>query len=133
MIAETRKRLGGISEALLRSTVAGASLDETTSALEKRLAELELRLDGSDRRDMMGDLGPVPISRRLGVVEVGNVFSAHGPTATHRKSLEIARKQFGELRDQLTRLVDTDLAALERKLDAAGVPWTPGRGVPEGR
>ena len=41
--------------------------------------------------------------------------------------------QFGELRDELTRLVDTDLAALERKLDAAGVPWTPGRGVPEGR
>ena len=133
VIAETQKRLGGISEALLRSTVAGASLDETTSALEKRLAELELRLDGSDRRDMMGDLGPVPISRRLGVVEVGNVFSAHGPTATHRKSLAIARKQFGELRDELTRLVDTDLAALERKLDAAGVPWTPGRGVPEGR
>ena len=97
-----------------------------------RRLDVKLRLDGSERRDMMGDLGPVPISRRLSVVEVGNAFSAHGPTATHRKSFEIARKQFAELRNELNRLVETDLSALEQKLDAAGVPWTPGRGVPEG-
>ena len=132
VIDETKKRLGGISEALLRSSVSDASLDEAASALKKRLAGLKLRLDGSERRDMMGDLGPVPISRRLSVVEVGNAFSAHGPTATHRKSFEIARKQFAELRNELNRLVETDLSALEQKLDAAGVPWTPGRGVPEG-
>ena len=30
------------------------------------------------------------------------------------------------------RLVEQELPALERKLEAAGVPWTPGRGVPGG-
>jgi hypothetical protein len=33
------------------------------------------------------------------------------------------------LRVELESLIATDLPALEKDLDAAGVPWTPGRGV----
>jgi hypothetical protein len=79
---------------------------------------------------MMLDRGPISIERRVSVVLFGNGFSAHGPTATHRQSLAIAKGQLAALRSDLQRLVDADLAALEAKLDAAGVPWTPGRAVP---
>ena len=61
---------------------------------------------------------------------MGNRLSTYGPTPTHRRQFEIAKDQFAALREQLTQLVDTDLPALEAQLDAAGVPWTPGRGVP---
>jgi hypothetical protein len=35
------------------------------------------------------------------------------------------------LRQALRQLIEVDLRDLERRLEAAGVPWTPGRGVPQ--
>ena len=49
----------------------------------------------------------------------------------HKRQFEIAQEEFAELNATLTQLLETDLPALEAELDAAGVPWTPGRGVPE--
>jgi hypothetical protein len=72
----------------------------------------------------------VPIARRLEVVRTGNDASTYGPTATHRESFDIARDDFGRLRNELRQLMQSDLPALEKSLDEAGVPWTPGRGVP---
>ncbi len=81
---------------------------------------------------MMGDPGPVSINARINVANMGNRLSTYGPTPTHRRSVEIAQQEFGALRPEIDRLIDTELPALERKLDEAGVPWTPGRGVPSG-
>jgi hypothetical protein len=117
----------------MRSTVADASLDAEARALERRFADLELRLVGDSRRSEKGDPGPVSIKRRIQVVLTGNQVSTYGPTPTHRRSLEIATEQFAEVRAELDRLLEVDLPALENELDAAGVPWTPGRGVPGGR
>jgi hypothetical protein len=44
--------------------------------------------------------------------------------------VEIAESEFSGVKDRMERLSDSDLPALRRELDAAGVPWTPGRGVP---
>ena len=128
---EASTRLRGIKEVLMRSTVGDAMLDHEARALARKLADLELRLDGDDRRDDLGDPGPVSISRRLGVAFLGTNWSSYGPTPTHRESFEIARDGFAELAVELETLVETDLPALEERLDAAGVPWTPGRGVPD--
>ncbi len=35
-----------------------------------------------------------------------------------------------EMLDDLRTLVESDLVALEEKLEAAGAPWTPGRAIP---
>ena len=102
-------------------------------ALEREFADLELRLVGDTRRSEMGDPGPVSIRRRLRVAVAGNEVSSYGPTPTHRRSLEIATEQFAEVRAELDRLLELELPALQSRLDAAGVPWTPGRGVPGGR
>ena len=61
----------------------------------------------------------------------GNMGSTYGPTPMHKRQFEIAQEEFAELNGTLTQLLETDLPALETELDAAGVPWTPGRGVPE--
>jgi len=78
----------------------------------------------------MGDPGPLTVERRVEVAVMGNRSSVYGPTPTHLMSVEIAEKQFAELQSALRDLVEVDLRDLERKLEAAGVPWTPGRGVP---
>jgi photosystem II stability/assembly factor-like uncharacterized protein len=132
-IDEAQVRLEGIKQALMRSTAADTSLDAEVQALERQLAELEFRLIGDERRSEMGDPGPVSIKRRIQVVLTGNQVSTYGPTATHRRSLEIATEQFAEVRAELDRLLEVELPALQKSLDAAGVPWTPGRGVPGAR
>jgi photosystem II stability/assembly factor-like uncharacterized protein len=123
-------RVGAIQQALMRSTVSGTDLDEEARSLEQRLNEFSLQLVGERSRGMMGDPGPVSINARINVANMGNRLSTYGPTPTHRRSVEIAEQEFGTLRKEIDRLIDADLPALERRLDEAGVPWTPGRGVP---
>jgi photosystem II stability/assembly factor-like uncharacterized protein len=126
---EAAERLDGIKAALMRSTVDGSALDDEARALERRVEELRERLSGNEDRDRAGDPGPVSISRRLGIVGMGIRLSTYGPTPTHRMSFELAEKGFAELKAELDRLLGQELPALERKLDDAGVPWTPGRGA----
>ena len=92
--------------------------------------DLRRRLSGDNVRDNFGDPGPVSISRRINVASTGNLFSLHGPTATHRESAAIAERALAKVERELATLIEQDLRALERKLEAAGVPWTPGRVVP---
>ena len=48
----------------------------------------------------------------------------------HREMYSTAKLAFAELKSELNQLVESELPDLERRLDAAGLPWTPGRGVP---
>jgi hypothetical protein len=61
---------------------------------------------------------------------MGTSFSSYGPTPTHVRSLEIAEQEFAGIKAALKQIFDIELPALRKALDEAGVPWTPGRGVP---
>ncbi len=129
-LEETEDRLDAIKKALLRAKLGDTALDDRARALWREVKDLQLRLSGDEKRDDAGDPGPVSIERRMGVAFMGNMRSTYGPTPTHKRQFEIAKEEFAELAVELTRLLDSDLPALEADLDAAGVPWTPGRGVP---
>ena len=88
------------------------------------LLELQQRLEGNETRSLYSEEGPVSVKRRLEVAVLGTFRSTYGPTP-----VEIADREFAEVKARLTRISDTDLPALRRDLDAAGVPWTPGRTV----
>ncbi len=124
---ETAERLAAIRQALTRSTV---SLEAEVTALESRLADLRLALAGDAQQGRMGVSQPPSIQGRLGTVMLGNRFSTYGPTPHHRRGYDIAVEQLAEVRQALNALVTFDLEVLEDKLEAAGVPWTPGRRVP---
>ena len=47
-----------------------------------------------------------------------------------RPNLGIVTEQFEEVGGMLDRLIEKELTVLKDQLDAGGVPWTPGRGVP---
>jgi photosystem II stability/assembly factor-like uncharacterized protein len=120
---------GAIKQTLLRSGAA-LSLRDSVRALELELMAMQDRINGNVARDLYGDPGPVSISQRLNAAMMGTFRSSYGPTPTHVRSLEIAVSDFSELKARLQEIHDTELPALRRQLDEAGVPWTPGRGVP---
>jgi len=62
---------------------------------------------------------------------VGGTWSASAaPTATHHKSYDIAATEFEAILPDLTTLIETDIPALGRQLEEAGVPYIQGSGVP---
>jgi hypothetical protein len=75
--------------------------------------------------------GPIAIVNRLRTAQRSS--ATYGPTANLRGSLDTAKQDFDALRADLDAVLSVDLPALEKDLDAAGVPWTPGRGVAGGK
>ena len=70
------------------------------------------------------------MSTRLRAVSSGTRSSTYGPTPTHRRSLEIAEQELEVLRQRLNAVLEERLPALEKQLQEAGAPWTPGQPVP---
>jgi hypothetical protein len=118
-----------IKDTLLRSR-APQALRDKARALELDLLRLQQQLSGNETRALYNEGGPVPITRRLEVAVMGTFRSTYGPTPTHRRSVEIAEAEFAGVRERLARINGEELPDLRRDLDAADVPWTPGRGVP---
>jgi len=125
MLTET----GAIKQTLLRSG-ASETLRNTVRSLELELMTKQDLIKGNTARDLYGDPGPVSINQRLEAAMMGTFRSTYGPTPTHARALEIARSDFSSVKARLQEIHDTELPALRRQLDEAGVPWTPGRGVP---
>ena len=91
---------------------------------------IEEGLSGHQSRGAVGEPGVHAVSTRLRAVSSGTRSSTYGPTPTHRRSLEIIEQEFGVLRGRLNTVLEERLPALERQLEAAGAPWTPGQPVP---
>ncbi len=99
-------------------------------AMELGLTDLRELLDGDRTRPNRSEPGMPGIVSRVQTVVGGQWSNTSRPTATQRDQLDLASDLFGAMVEDLRQLVDVDLPNLEDRLEAAGVPWTPGRGVP---
>ena len=121
--------LGAIKQTLLRSG-ADNELRNRTRTLELEVMDLQLQLSGDENRDLAGATGPLSVARRTSTARLGTAFSTYGPTPMHERNLEIGEQGFAGIKVALERIFNTDMPALRIALNDAGVPWTPGRGVP---
>ena len=126
-IDEALLRVGAIKSVLDRATLPDTTLDDAARAIERHLRDLRVRLAGDPEQGRQGAPGPVSITQRIDVATMGTRYSTYGPTATHRRAVEIAREGLTGVKAALERLLLTELPGLERRLDAAGVPWSPTR------
>ena len=125
----TAEQLQLAKKALGESTHPDPSLDSEARALERRLFELREMVYGNEKQDELGEPVPHSIGRRLSSAAMGTMLSTYGPTPNHQQTLAIAKEELEEVKVGLSQLVEVDLPAFAEKLDAAGVPWTPGRDI----
>jgi septation ring formation regulator EzrA len=127
---EVEDRLKSIREALRDTPAAEKELDAEADAIEKNDRMILGALSGD--REMQKRNEPVPssINDRIEAIMEGERFSLAKPTQSHVEDYNIAGAEFAEQLGKLHTLVEVDLAKLEKDMEAAGAPWTPGR-VPE--
>src|SRR5262249_54400117 len=70
---------------------------------------------------------PLSIADRIRYAGGSSVQSLTRPTGTQKDAYAIASKEFTAKPAKPKQLADVDVPALEKKLDAFGAPWTPGR------
>jgi hypothetical protein len=51
-------------------------------------------------------------------------------TGTRKHNYDLAAAAFARLLENMRQVIDVELRRLEAKMEAAGLPWTPGREVP---
>jgi photosystem II stability/assembly factor-like uncharacterized protein len=128
---EAANRLKYIKSTIVNTPGLDPALLADVREMELRLTDLREELTGDPTMRKRSEPAMPGITSRINSIVYGFWGTTSAPTSTHRRSYEIASQQFGDLVDQLKQLIEADLPALEAQLEAAGAPWTPGRGIPD--
>jgi hypothetical protein len=100
---------------------------EAIKSLEAKLETLQLKMYG-DRVLARLDKDTLPgIATRIGTVAGDTAGSTSAPTKMQRDGYAIAEEEFRPVYEELKRILAEDVKAIEKKLDAVGAPFTPGR------
>jgi photosystem II stability/assembly factor-like uncharacterized protein len=115
-----------VKKALLDTPGAEPSLAAKVRAVETRLRDQLEVLFGDRTKGRRSE----PTSPSL-MARINAQLDATGPiTVTARRGYEIAAEGFERLLEEMRATIEGDLKSLQREIEAAGAPWTPGRGVP---
>jgi hypothetical protein len=112
------------------------ALQETPTAQPQLSAEAE-RIDSELNlllRSLRGDVilaardinTPPSIQDRARSALDNARFSITVPTATDREDYTIAEQEYRDSVTKLRKLAETDIPTLQKNMQAAGAPWTPG-------
>ena len=119
-----------MKRALAETPGADPKLSDDAVAIEKKTNEILKSLRGDNAlRARQENLAP-SITERVSTIVSDQRMSTQAPTRTQMDHYAAAAQDFQQVLEQLRSLVNNDLAKLERAMEAAGAPWTPGR-IPE--
>ncbi len=127
---DVESRLKAIREALREAPAVEKQLGAVADSLEQRDREILRALRGDVEVAKRSEPVASSINDRVNSVMEGERFSLAKPTQSHIDSYNIAAAEFAEALGKLRTLVEVDLTKLEKDMEVAGAPWTPGR-VPE--
>jgi photosystem II stability/assembly factor-like uncharacterized protein len=123
---EMERRLSAARKAALDAPADPSDLLAQVRAVQQALDSIGLQLHGDATRAKREFETPPSVMDRIGTIQ-GAVFSSTAAVpGMYLESLDIASRQFSALLIRL-RDADEDLRVLERKLELAGAPYTPGR------
>lgn len=137
VVLGTNKYVDELSDKLKLMEIA---VNESPATPESLLTEIRLleREIAEINRSMRGDgslaqrsypTSPSVIDRIENVV-YGLWETTSAPTETMKQSLIVAEEQFSDLYQRIKKIGETDIVAIEDKLESAGAPYTPGK-LPE--
>jgi hypothetical protein len=124
---DARTRLDAIRRAIDATPAIPLKVREETGTVEKRLTEINRSLRGDPVMRARQEPVAESISDRVNFAAQSLRLSTGHPTKTAMESYQIASEELAAEIPKLRRLIETDLRGLEKQLDAAGAPPTPGR------
>lgn len=123
-------RLDMIRRALDQTPAATEKSKQQIRALTQRHRDLMRKLRGDQIIAARNENVPTSISDRVGFITSVSRGMLQKPTGTQREQYQIVSDEFAALLRELRQMIEVDLRALDKELDVAGAPWTPGR-LPE--
>ncbi len=129
-IKEALRRLEFIKKALQDTPNADLQMGDQARIIEKQLLDLQGELTGDPVIRNHYEARLPSLMERVSE-EVMQIYATTGITATNQRNYEIAAGDFEKFLEKLRQVIEVDLEQLEDKMEAAGAPWTPGRGVPK--
>jgi hypothetical protein len=124
---EAGTRLDAIRRAIDATPSLPAKLHEQCLALDKTLAEINLALRGDSIWRSHNEGTPASISEHAQAAASPTRGTTGRPTKTAQEQYQIASDELAVQIPKIKKLIETDIKALEKQLDAAGAPPTPGR------
>ena len=103
-----------------------AQLLAQINALETSLRDVNDQISGDPILKAHNEPVPPTLMDRVNIA-VGVLTTTSAPTTTQREALAQAQQDAAQVVERLRKLIGTDLAAIEKQLNALGAPWTPGR------
>ena len=129
-LSDANNRAKHLKEAIFSVAKPNQDFIKDALSVEEKLRAVQSKMNG-DRVAGQLDIDTSPsISNRLFSAIYDGYGTTSDPTTTMKDQLQIATEEFEVALGELKAIVNTDLRALEEKLEAAGAPYTPGR-VPE--
>ena len=124
---EARTRLDAIRRAIDATPSLSPKLHEQVLGLEKQLGEINLALSGDRIWRSHNEGVPASIAEHIQAAGSAGRGSTQHPTKTAVEQYQIGSDELAAQIPKLRKLMETDIKALEKQLDAAGAPPTPGR------
>jgi photosystem II stability/assembly factor-like uncharacterized protein len=124
---EAGARLSAIRRAIDATPSLPTRLREESLKLEKNLNDINTALSGDRIMRAHNEGVPASISDHMQAAAGPTRGTTGRPTKTAMEQYQIASDELAAEIPKLRKLIETDIKALEKQLDAAGAPPTPGR------
>ncbi|MEQ8423627.1 MAG: hypothetical protein RIA63_02890, partial [Cyclobacteriaceae bacterium] len=127
VLRDVNQKVRFLKEAVFSVPQPNQNFVNDIKAVENKLRDLQDRLFGDQVADQL-DIDRVPsINNRLFNAIYSGMGTTSEPTTTMKNQIQLAGEEYETLNGELKKVVETDIPAIENKLEAAGAPYTPGR------
>ncbi|HET9210412.1 MAG TPA: glycosyl hydrolase [Thermoanaerobaculia bacterium] len=126
-LEEAQNRLKFIQKAILETPKADLKLVQQARALDLRLQDIAVKLEGDPVIGAHGGATPPAIVDRVQTVVQAHWSTTAQATKTYEEDYNIAAAEFAPVLADLRQAIGVDLKSLEDQLETLGAPWTPGR------
>lgn len=116
------KKIEAMQLALSRSETDPGDLDLQIHNLKQELLDLDEQMNGNKSKDQIGEKNNPTVSYRLRAAQTGRNNITYGPTANHKRSFELAKKQLDAIEPNVAEIINIRIPDLQKKLAESGAP-----------
>ncbi|MBI5217568.1 MAG: glycosyl hydrolase [Bacteroidia bacterium] len=128
-INSARKEVSSIMEALQRSSKDTKNEMAMAKTIFSKLEELKFAFEGKNYGASEEENPPMKVTlwQRYGKISWATWVNTGNPTKEQNKTYDILMDEISKVYDQTKYIIETDLPALYKAIDAIGIPATPNR------